>query len=327
MKLHCINGNFAVMNSNRYIKTSVMATILTVILAAADLLWGGSLGLSGVHVIWKLRAPRVLTAILAGSSLALAGTQMQSILRNPLADPHIMGVSSGASLGAAIATMLGGSLTGIFHGVSVTLAAFAGALASASVILAVSRRFASSTTLLIFGVMLGFIVNAVVSILQFSSDAESLKTFYSWSAGSFSHTTMPQIAVIGIVLAIGFMLAFRERKGLDIILFGDEYARMSGADTGKIRVTAILSCCLVTAAVTAFCGPLGFAGIVAPHIARAMTGTSSHRVILPVSLLTGSVITLGADLISQLSPAPLPVSGTMALIGIPVILYILLKKP
>lgn len=315
------------MNSNRYIKTLVMATILTVILAAADLLWGGSLGLSGVHVIWKLRAPRVLTAILAGSSLALAGTQMQSILRNPLADPHIMGVSSGASLGAAIATMLGGSLTGIFHGASVTLAAFAGALASASAILAVSRRFASSTTLLIFGVMLGFIVNAVVSILQFSSDAESLKTFYSWSAGSFSHTTMPQIAVIGIVLATGFMLAFRERKGLDIILFGDEYARMSGADTGKIRVTAILSCCLVTAAVTAFCGPLGFAGIVAPHIARAMTGTSSHRVILPVSLLTGSVITLGADLISQLSPAPLPVSGTMALIGIPVILYILLKKP
>ena len=138
---------------------------------------------------------------------------------------------------------------------------------------------------------------------------------------------MPQIAVIGIVLAIGFMLAFRERKGLNIILFGDEYARMSGADTGKIRVTAILSCCLVTAAVTAFCGPLGFAGIVAPHIARAMTGTSSHRVILPVSLLTGSVITLGADLISQLSPAPLPVSGTMALIGIPFILYILLKRP
>lgn len=314
------------MNSKRHIKALVMATVLTVILAAADILWGGSLGLSGMHVVWKLRAPRVLTAILAGSSLALAGTQMQSILRNPLADPHIMGVSSGASLGAAIATMLGGSLTGIFHGASVTLAAFAGALASASVILAVSRKFTSATTLLIFGVMLGFIVNAVVSILQFSSDAESLKIFYSWSAGSFSHTTIPQIAVIGIALAIGFALAFRERKGLDIILFGDEYARMSGADTGRIRVTAILSCCLVTAAVTAFCGPLGFAGIVAPHIARAMTGTSSHRVILPVSLLTGSVITLGADLISQLSPAPLPVSSTMALIGIPVILYILLKR-
>lgn len=118
------------MNSKRHIKALVMATVLTVILAAGDILWGGSLGLSGMHVVWKLRAPRVLTAILAGSSLALAGTQMQSILRNPLADPHIMGVSSGASLGAAIATMLGGSLTGIFHGASVTLAAFAGALAS-----------------------------------------------------------------------------------------------------------------------------------------------------------------------------------------------------
>lgn len=314
------------MNSKRHISILVTGTVLTLILAAADLLWGGSLGLSGLHLMWKIRAPRVITAILAGASLALAGTQMQSILRNPLADPHIMGVSSGASLGAAVATMLGGGLTGIFHGASVTLAAFAGALASALLILAVSRKLASATTLLIFGVMLGFIVNAVVSILQFSSDAESLKIFYSWSAGSFSHTVTPQLAVIGTTLAIGFTLAFRERKGLDIILFGDEYARMSGADPGRIRLISILSCCLVTAAVTAFCGPLGFAGIVAPHIARAMTGTSSHAKVLPASLLTGAMITLAADLISQLSPVPVPVAGTMALIGIPIILYILLKR-
>ena len=158
---------------------------ILIMLACWDLLHGG---LASGQVLWHLRTPRVLTALLAGAALALAGTQMQSILRNPLADPHIMGVSSGASLGAAIATMLGGGLTGIFHGASVTLAAFAGALASALLILAVSRKLASATTLLIFGVMLGFIVNAVVSILQFSSDAESMKIFYSWSAGSFSHT-------------------------------------------------------------------------------------------------------------------------------------------
>lgn len=305
---------------------SVGVTAL-IILVVSDLLWGGSSGASNPLIIWKLRFPRVLTATLAGASLSLAGAQMQSILRNPLADPHIMGVSSGASLGAAVATMLGGGLTGIFQGASVTLAAFAGALATASVILAVSEKIRSATTLLVFGVMLGFIVNAIVSILQFSSDAESLKIFYSWSAGSFSHTTSVQIIVAATALAAGLLLAYRQRKGLDIILFGDEYARMSGADTGRIRLISILSCCLTTAAVTAFCGPIGFVGIVAPHIARAATGTAAHGRILPASLLTGALIGVAADLISQLSPAPLPIAATMALVGTPVILYILLKKP
>lgn len=301
-------------------------TVLSV-LAAADLLWGGSAGAgAGAAVLWRLRAPRVVTAMLAGAALSLAGAQMQSILRNPLADPHIMGVSSGASLGAALATMWGGSLGGMAQGLSLTAASFAGALISALIILAVSERFRSATTLLIFGVMLGFIVNAIVSILQFSSDAESLKIFYSWSAGSFSNTSWQQTGVIAAAALIGFLMAFRGRKGLDIILFGDEYAAMAGADTGKIRLKAILSCCIMTAAVTAFCGPLGFVGITAPHIARALTGTSSHARILPACMLTGAGISLTADLISQLSPTPLPAAATMALVGIPVILYILLKK-
>lgn len=314
------------MKCRRDIKVVIAGAVLLAVLAAIDLIWGGSSGAGNPLIIWRLRAPRVLTAILSGASLALAGAQMQSILRNPLADPHIMGVSSGASLGAALAVMSAGSISGIFLGLSVTMAAFAGALVTALILLAVSKKFGSATTLLIFGVMLGFIVNAVVSILQFTSDAESLKIFYSWSAGSFSHTTWPQIIVMATALLIGFTVAFRMRKGLDIILFGDEYAEMAGALTSRIRLKAILSCCLVTAAVTAFCGPLGFAGIVAPHIARAMTGTSSHGRILPVSLLTGAAIALTADLISNLSPTPLPAASTMALVGIPVILYILLRK-
>lgn len=319
------------MKNRRDIYIWCIGGALLAVLAAADLLWGGGLGLmreeAGAQVLLHLRAPRAVTALLAEAALALAGAQMQSVLRNPLADPHIMGVSAGASLGAALATMWGGTHESFLAGgITIVIAAFIGALAASAIILAASRRFRSAGTLLIFGVMLGFIVNALVSILQFSSDAESLKMFYSWSAGSFSYTTWPQIVMIAIAAVIGFIPAWRGRKGLDIILFGDEYASLSGADTGRIRLRAILSCCILTGVVTAFCGPLGFVGIVAPHIAKGLTGTSVHGRILPLSLLTGAFIGLASDFVSRLSTTPLPVASTMALIGIPVILYILLKK-
>lgn len=296
-------------------------------LAVADLSCGGT---ADFQVMLHLRMPRMATAMLAGAALSLAGAQMQSVLRNPLADPHIMGVSSGAALGAAIATMLGGraGFSGnTLPGISTAGAAFLGALAAAIVILAASKKFKNATTLLIFGVMLGFIVNAIVSILQFSSDAESLKLFYSWTAGSFSNSTWPQILIMAAALAIGFIISYNSRKGLDIILFGDEFAQMAGAGVTGIRLRALLSSCVLTGAVTAFCGPLGFVGIVAPHIARAICRTSAHSTILPASLLTGCIISLAADLLSQLASAPLPTASTMAIVGIPVILYILIKKP
>ena len=308
------------MKKPRNIAVGIAGLAVLVALAAADLFYGGA---ADSQVLRLLRAPRVATALLAGAALALSGTQMQSIFRNPLADPHIMGVSAGASLGAAIATM--SVLTA--GGLSIVLSASIGAIASALIILLASKKFHSASTLLIFGIMLGFIVNALVAILQFSTDAESLKIFYSWSAGSFSTTTWSDIITLAIALLAGTALATAGRKGLDIILFGDEFAQMAGAKVGKIRLTALLSCCIMTGAVTAFCGPLGFVGIIAPHIARWMFGTSSHKVIIPASILTGSIISIAADLISQLSPSPLPTASTMALVGIPVILYILIGKP
>lgn len=308
------------MNRRRHIVAGIAGLAILVALAAADLFYGGA---ADSQVLRLLRAPRVATALLAGAALALSGTQMQSIFRNPLADPHIMGVSAGASLGAAIATM--SALTA--GGLSIVLSASIGAMASALIILLASKKFHSASTLLIFGIMLGFIVNALVAILQFSTDAESLKIFYSWSAGSFSTTTCSDIITLAIALLAGTALATAGRKGLDIILFGDEFAQMAGARVGNIRLTALLSCCIMTGAVTAFCGPLGFVGITAPHIARWMFGTSSHKVIIPASILTGSIISIAADLISQLSPSPLPTASTMALVGIPVILYILIGKP
>ena len=300
--------------------------MLLALLAACDLACGGE---AGAQVLLHLRAPRAVTALLAGAALALAGAQMQSVLRNPLADPHIMGVSSGAALGAALATMLGGRyqtmLPEMLHGFTIAGAAFIGAVITSFIILGVSKKFKTASALLIFGVMLGYMVNAIVSILQFSSDAESLKMFYSWSAGSFSNNGWNEIGIMAMILLVGFVLAIRNIKGLDIILFGDDFATMAGAPVHKIRLSAILSCCLLTSAVTAFCGPIGFVGIVAPHIARGIFRTSAHRVIIPASLLTGSITALAADLLSRATPSPLPIASTMAIVGVPVIIYILLK--
>lgn len=309
------------MNSRRHI--IYMASIITmlILIGIADVMWGGH---ANKDIMLHLRLPRMVTALLAGAAMALSGSQMQSIFRNPLADPHIMGISSGAALGAAITTMYAGVSLG---GAPIAISAAIGAGAAASVILYASRKFSNASVLLIFGVMLGFIVTAAVTVLQFSSDAESLKTYYSWSAGSFSNTTWAETSIIAGALVLGLIISLRNQKGLDLILFGDEFTELSGGNPSKIRLFALVSCSLMTGAVTAFCGPLGFVGIIGPHIAKALLGTSSHRSVLPASLLTGGFIGVCADLISRMTPSPMPVASTMALLGIPVILYIMLKKP
>ncbi len=322
------------MKSGRHIYLMLALTAAMIILTGLDLFTG--LGfMSGTpeksHTILKmLRLPRVLTAILTGGGLAIAGAQMQSILRNPLADPHIMGISSGASLGAAIATLAGGSMAaygGFLQGMSIAMAAILGAGVASLIIMGVSTKFRTATALLVFGVMLSFIANAMVTVLQSGSNAENLKIFHSWSAGSFATTSIKEIAVISIILLIGSVLATVNAKGLDIILFGDEFALLSGAKPQRIRILALLSCCMITGVLTAYCGPIGFVGIVAPHVARALWKTSAHRHILPASFLCGAIIGIAADLFSQITASPVPISSTMALAGIPIILYILLKRP
>ena len=191
-------------------------------------------------------------------------------------------------------------------------------------ILAASSRLRSGGTLLVFGILLGFILSAVTSILEYSANEESLKVFYIWSAGSFAGRRLVEIAVMGGALLVGLALALYGAKGLDLILFGEEYATLAGASVRRIRARAMLSACLLTGVVTAFCGPLGFVGIVAPHIVRWLTGTSRHARVLPLCMVSGAVLTLVADLIAQLTPVPLPVGSTLALVGIPLILYILL---
>lgn len=302
-------------------------TFLLIVLLGLDLcIGGGSFSLATGAILWKLRVPRALTAVIAGGALAASGAQMQAVFRNPLADPHIMGVSGGAGLGAAIATMALGTSAVFFTGFTVAVAAFLGAAVAAFLVVAVSARFRSVTTLLVFGVMLGFIFSALSSVLQYTAGEESLKLFYSWMAGSFSGCRYVEVALMAVALLLGLVLAFANGKGLDIILFGEEYATLSGASTRRILILSMLSCCLMTGTVTAFCGPLGFVGIVAPHLARRITGSSVHRQVLPCSLATGATLALAADILANIWPIPLPVGSTLALIGIPLILTLLLRQ-
>ena len=300
--------------------------VLTCLLLIDLLVGGGGVSWATGAVLWKLRVPRALTAMIAGGALAASGAQMQAVFRNPLAEPHIMGVSGGAGLGAAIATMALGTSAAFFTGFTVAVAAFLGAFVAAALVVAVSARFRSVTTLLVFGVMLGFIFSALSSVLQYTAGEESLKLFYSWMAGSFSGCRYVEVALMAVALLIGLVLAFVNGKGLDIILFGEEYATLSGASTRRILVLSMLSCCLMTGTVTAFCGPLGFVGIVAPHLARRITGSSAHQQVLPCSLATGASLALAADILANLWPIPLPTGSPLALIGIPLILTLLLRQ-
>lgn len=302
------------------------AAVLLVILAGLDLLaGGGSISIPDSLILLKLRLPRLLTALIAGAALALSGAQLQAVFRNPLADPHIMGVSAGAGLGAASAVVLLGAVPALFYGMSLTAAAFAGAVIVSALVMLISRRVESAPVLLISGVMIGFVLSAASSVLQYSAGEEGLRVFYSWLAGRFEGNTAAAIGIMAGALAFGLVLAVVNHKGLDIILFGDDYAALAGTSVRRVRLLSLASACIATGAVTAFCGPIGFVGIVAPHLARALTGTSVHKVILPVSLLTGGIIAVTADFLSRVFPVPLPAGSTMAFIGIPFILYILLR--
>lgn len=290
-----------------------------------DLLTGNGLSVPAGVILWKLRLPRMLTALVAGAALGLSGAQMQAVFRNPLADPHIMGVSGGAGLGAAIAALAvtGASLAG---GLTMVAAAFAGALLAGMLIVAVSARVQSTGTLLLAGVMLGFILSAVSSVLQYTAGEESLKLFYSWMAGSFSSVRYSGLAMMGAALLAGCGLAFSQAKSLDLVLFGDSFATFSGASLKRLRFVTMLGCALMTGAVTAFCGPIGFAGIAAPHLARKALGTSAHRCVLPGSMVMGAILALMGDILAHLGPLPLPVGSTLAIVGIPLIVWLLWRN-
>ena len=286
----------------------------------------------GKDILVNFRIPKAVVALVSGMALAVCGLQMQTLFRNPLADPYILGVSSGAGLGVALYIMgislMGGGGGSVLNSLGSAGAALAGAAVVTVLIMYVSNRVKGSLTLLIFGVMIGFIASALVNLLQYTSNAHSLKAYVLWTMGSFAALDWLKIGILCALVLIGLVLAVMNIKDLNAILPGDSYASSMGLDVKRIRMRILVSTTLLSGAVTAFCGPIGFLGIAVPHIARFIFRNADHRVLLPASALLGGCLTLLADTLSELpgTGSVIPINTVAALLGIPVILVILFRK-
>ncbi len=285
-------------------------------------------------IILGIRLPRALTGILAGSALALAGLQMQTIFRNPLADPFVLGVNSGASLGVALviliigpgsAALLGG--LSMFGNYSVVIAASLGAALVLTFIMILSLRV-DLMTLLIMGLMVGYATSAIVSVLMFFAMPERLQAFFSWTFGSFGSVTWSQMQALVPAIILGSLMSLVATKSMNAFLLGEAYATSMGVNILFWRTWVLISASILTGAVTGFCGPIGFIGVAVPHLCRSVLQTSDHRVLFPFVIIVGALIALFADLISQVpgSNVVLPLNAITAIIGAPIIVWLLLRK-
>ena len=286
---------------------------------------GEGLSESQLTVLTRFRLPRLATALLTGAALPACGLMMQTLFRNPLAGPYVLGISSGASFGAAIVVLASGA-TGILATWSLALSAWAGAGAVMILLLAVSVRIKDSMTLLILGIMFSSGLGAVISILQYFSEAEALKSFVIWSLGSLGHVTGPRLQLMTVAILPLLILSLGLSKSLDGMMLGEEYAATMGLRVIRLRSLILITTSILAGTVTAFCGPIGFIGIAVPHITRIFFGSGRHRVLLPATMLTGMVIMVFSDLVSQLpgSERMLPISAVTSLIGIPVVFWLVL---
>ena len=297
----------------------------------------GALSDMEYNILHAIRLPKALTAIMAGASLSVSGLIMQTLFRNPLAGPYTLGVSSGASLGVAFLTMLGGVLStfNFPYGVSrseelstigLPIAAVLGASLVLLLVLAVSKRVTSNVSLLIVGMMFGSIAGALVSLLQNFANPDALKLFIVWTLGSLSSVGWADMGMLVPVLLLGTLFVLLSLKPLNGLLLGEDYARGLGINVSRTRLFIVLATGLLAGGVTAFCGPIAFIGVAVPHIARGLFHTSNHRITIPASALIGACLLLVCDVLCSLFIYPLPISTVSALFGAPVIIWIILKN-
>lgn len=285
-------------------------------------------------LIGRVRLPRAVTAACAGAALATAGLQMQTLFRNPLADPFSLGVSSGASLGVAVlltgfgATAGAGFVSGIgilgrFGTVS---AAAIGAAVVLTLVLLLSRAVRVPTTLLIIGVMIGSAITALVSLLLTWTNPQRAQAFIAWGLGSFSGTAERDVAILGGFTVLGLAVALTTVKPLNALLLGENYAKTMGVNVARARGSVLVGASLLTGVVTAFCGPIGFLGIAVPHAARRLIGTSDHRFLIPATIICGAGAALGCSILSLLPGQVIPINVITSLVGAPVVVAILLRS-
>jgi iron complex transport system permease protein len=284
-------------------------------------------------IILKFRLPKAITALTVGAALSLSGLQMQTVFRNPMAGPDVLGISSGASLGVAF-VILGFSsnittdyLNGLGNWILVS-ASWAGAGAVMLLIMAISSRVKDIMTILILGIMLSSGISAIVTIMQYFSNESMLKTYVIWTMGSLGNLTANQLGVLLISVSAGLIISLFSSKMLNALLLGENYSVSIGLNVRFARVVIFGCTSILAGSVTAFCGPIGFIGIAVPHIARILFRTSDHKVLIPGTILTGGVIMIVSDIISQLpgSESVLPINAVTSLIGIPVVIWVIFRK-
>lgn len=282
-------------------------------------LTGGDCPRATAKIILNIRLIKAVVALLAGAALSVSGLQMQTLFRNPLAGPYVLGISSGASLGVALVVLAGfGSSIGIAG------AAWLGAALVLVVIAAVGHRIKDIMVILILGMMFSSGVGAIVQILQYLSKEESLKAFVIWTMGSLGDVTFDQLAVLVPAIIAGLLLAVVTIKPLNLLLFGEEYAVTMGLNIRRSRGLLFLSTTLLAGTVTAFCGPIGFIGLAMPHVTRMLFRNSDHRVLVPGTVLSGAAVLLLCDLVSKMFT--LPINAITALLGIPIVVWVVLRN-
>ena len=328
----------------------VLITVLIIVLAMVNLLMGTVDISSGeifriltgdksdiIHynIIWKSRLPQTVTAIVAGAGLSVSGLQMQTVFRNPLAGPSVLGISNGAALGVAFVVLLSGQIggvalseIGIMGDAALNIAAVGGALAVMGLIAWVSNKVQNSVTLLIIGVMIGYLATAIISVLKFFSAEEDVHAYVIWGLGSFARVSAGQVWLFAAIMAILIPLSMLLVKQMNLLLLGDRYARNLGVNIKRSRLLIICSSGTLVAVITAYCGPIMFIGLAVPHLCRGLLRTSDHRILMPSTMLMGALLALFCNLVARLPgyEGALPVNSVTALIGAPVVASVLFKK-
>ncbi|MBO7256090.1 MAG: iron ABC transporter permease, partial [Bacteroidales bacterium] len=301
------------MKSNKL--TYILLGIAIPILFLANILYGAiSIPIEEIWAIltnsnqvnesWKIivtesRLPQAITALLSGSALAISGLLLQTLFRNPLAGPSILGISDGANLGVAIAMLaLGGQIGGLGGYMTIALSALIGAMVILSIIIYFSGKVRSNILLLIIGIMVGYLVSSSISILNYYASADKVHKFVMWGMGDFSSVSLDKLPFFAIILIIGLVMALMLSKPMNALLMGENYASNLGVNIKRVRTAILINTGILVAIVTAFCGPISFIGIAVPHISRLIIGSANHRHLIPVTLLTGGAIALICNILT-----------------------------
>ena len=336
------------------IATFVLFAVGLVLLFTVNLLWGSipislhetidilfhggeETPLSTIHrnIILSSRLPQALTAVVAGAGLAVSGLQMQTVFHNPLAGPSVLGITSGAPLGVAFVVLLTGELgnvalsnLGFLGNVALTTAAILGSMATLLLMTLIARRVENTVTLLIIGVMIGYVANAAIGVLKYFANDDDVREYVIWGLGSFSRVSGNAVTLFISVMAILLPLTFFMVKPMDLLLLGDSYARNLGLNIRRARALVILFSGAIVAVVTAYCGPILFIGLAVPHLCRGALQTGSHRLLVPACLLTGALLALFCNLVARTPgyEGALPVNSVTALVGAPVVVSVLLNR-